>query len=68
MPGAALPSGLYTLTHGMVRLTLVLKRDGQRISSVQVQGSLDAPAALADRVATAVRPELAKAHGSLRGR
>jgi hypothetical protein len=54
MPGAIRPSGKYTVAGKTVRVRLVLRRDGQTVGSVQVEGSRDDLAGLIDRLLDAI--------------
>jgi WD40 repeat protein len=60
LPGALRPTGTYTVAGQMVTVKLVLRRDGQAVQTLQVQGSKDDPAALVARLTDAVIEALGK--------
>jgi WD40 repeat protein len=55
LPGAIRPSGTYTITGDRVRVTMVLRRDGQRIATLPVvEGSKNDVAGLIDKIMKAI--------------
>jgi hypothetical protein len=58
LPGAVRPSGTYSVKDKKVTLTLALRRDGQEVARLQVEGLRDDIPALVDRLAAAILEKL----------
>jgi WD40 repeat protein len=58
MPGAVRPTGSYTVEGKTVRVRLNLRRDGQNVATLEVDGTRDELDALADRLAAAILKNL----------
>jgi WD40 repeat protein len=58
LPGAVRPTGTYVAEGKQVRVKLTLKRDGQKIATVEVEGTKDDLAGLAAKIAQAITQAL----------
>jgi WD40 repeat protein len=58
MPGAIRPSGKYTVTAGRVQVRLNLRRDGQTLAVIMLEGNRAQLADLAARLASAIAKKL----------
>lgn len=60
MPGAVRPTGKYTVQGQTVHIRVLLRRDGQTVDTVQVEGSRNDLDGLANRTAAAILEKLKK--------
>jgi WD40 repeat protein len=58
MPGAVRPTGTYSVEDKHVRVKLTLKRDGQKVATVEVEGTKDDLAGLATKIVQAITKAL----------